>query len=102
MSHFTVFVSPSQPDPSADILRASFEQKHLAEIDVLKQACAGEIQVARMELDRAVEISKQKVGSKLVGCFIFLFYVNGSGCICKCRCYRTTNVVKDNVNCVLF
>ncbi|CAG5133902.1 unnamed protein product, partial [Candidula unifasciata] len=50
----------SKHQNETEALRNKLEQKLTTEVDALKQAHSNEIRVARMELDRAVEISKQK------------------------------------------
>lgn len=50
----------------AEALQSKLEQKYKTEVDALKQAHSNEIRVAKMELDRAVEISKQKVCALLI------------------------------------
>jgi len=45
-----------------EALKAALFEKQLAELDKLSREHEAHLQAARMELERAVEISKQKVG----------------------------------------
>ena len=46
----------------ADALRTELQQRLEAELENIRKSHGAELRTARMELERAVEISKQKVG----------------------------------------
>ena len=44
-----------------EALRTELQHKHAVEVEQLNKACHSQLAAARMELERAVEITKQKV-----------------------------------------